>query len=224
VYASRLLDFDSSLPSLPFSFTHHSHHSHFIPSSPSSLWPSSELKASLVVHWNHQSYLRLHAHFTAQVNLVVFQILTVGSACAAPTDPAFSSDPSSDRKITMSQSRDSSSTSDDPDAMAAHLLAQFQSASSRQTSVMAPQGSEDALQPVQQVTGNSEEPTKSFEILVPVVNNPEDYEYLPGHFEVHRILAVDMHEPKLIVRLKSGERQTVSEHYQLVNQSQAPFN
>ncbi|KAJ5868651.1 hypothetical protein N7534_003204 [Penicillium rubens] len=110
----------------------------------------------------------------------------------------------------MSQSRDSSSTSDDPDAMAAHLLAQFQSASSRQTSVMAPQGSEDALQPVQQVTGNSEEPTKSFEILVPVVNNPEDYEYLPGHFEVHRILAVDMHEPKLIVRLKSGERQTMT--------------
>jgi hypothetical protein len=108
--------------------------------------------------------------------------------------------------------------------MAAQLLAQFQSASSRQTSVMAPQGSENALQPVQQVTGNSEEPAKSFEIIVPVVDNPEDYEYLPGHFEVHRILAVDMDEPKLIVRLKSGERQTVSEHYQSINQSQAPFN
>ncbi|CAG8906251.1 unnamed protein product [Penicillium egyptiacum] len=110
----------------------------------------------------------------------------------------------------MSQSRDNSPTSDDPNAMAMQLLAQFQSASSRQAPIMAPKGPENALHPVQRITGNSEEPTMSFEIIVPAVNNPEDYEYLPGHFEIHRILAVDMHEPKLIVRLKSGERQTMT--------------
>ncbi|KGO64129.1 Zinc finger, PHD-type [Penicillium italicum] len=110
----------------------------------------------------------------------------------------------------MSQSRDNSPTSDDPDAMAAQLLAQFQSASSRTTSAVAIKSPENALQPVQQITGNSEEPSMSFEIIVPVVNNPEDYEYLPGHFEVHHILAVDMYEPKLIVRLRSGERETMT--------------
>lgn len=118
----------------------------------------------------------------------------------------------------MSQSRDDypyDPTPDDPDAVAAQLLAQLQSASSRTTPILTPRGSENALQPVQKFTGNSKESTMTFEIIAPAVNNPEDYEYLPGHFEVHRILAVDMDEPKLIVRLKSGERQTVSE----INQS-----
>ncbi|CAI7567823.1 unnamed protein product [Penicillium glandicola] len=110
----------------------------------------------------------------------------------------------------MSQSRDISPDSDDPDAMAAQLLAQFQSASSRTTPTIPPKGSENTIKPVQHITGNSEESNMSFEIIVPVVNNPEDYEYLPGHFEVYRILAVDMHERRLIVRLKSGERQTVT--------------
>lgn len=115
----------------------------------------------------------------------------------------------------MSQSRDNSpgsDSSDDADAVAAQLLAQFQSAPSCTPPTIPPEGPENALQPVQHITRNSKESTMSFEIIVPVVNNPDDYEYLPGHFEVHRILAVDMHEPKLIVRLKSGEVQTVSEH------------
>lgn len=85
------------------------------------------------------------------------------------------------------------------------------------TPAIATKGSENALQSVQQITGNSEETPISFEIVVPVVNNSEDYEYLPGHFEVHHILAVDMHEPKLIVRLRSGERETVSEHNQSID-------
>jgi hypothetical protein len=123
----------------------------------------------------------------------------------------------------MSQSGGNSPTSNDPDAMAAQLLAQFQRPSSQTTPAIPPKGSKNALQPVPEITGNSEESTRSFEIIVPVVNNPEDYEYLPGHFEVHRVLAVDMHEPKLIVRLKSGERQTVSECNQS-QQFQAPFN
>ena len=117
----------------------------------------------------------------------------------------------------MSQPRDNSPSSDDADAVAAQLLAQFQSASSRTTPTISLKGSENALQPVQQIPGNSEESTMSFEIIVPTVNNPEDYEYLPGHFEVHRILAVDMHEPKLIVRLRSGEAQTVSEDKLSIN-------
>ncbi|KAJ5206183.1 SNF2-related protein [Penicillium cf. griseofulvum] len=110
----------------------------------------------------------------------------------------------------MSQSGGNSPNSNDPDAIAAQLLAQFQRSSSQTTPVIPPKGSENALQSVQEITGNTEESTMPFEIIVPVVNNPEDYEYLPGHFEVHRILAVDMHEPKLIVRLKSGERQTMT--------------
>ncbi|KAJ5972015.1 Zinc finger PHD-type [Penicillium vulpinum] len=110
----------------------------------------------------------------------------------------------------MSQSRGNSLTPNDPDAMAAQLLAQFQRSSSRTTPAIPPKSTENTLQPVQQITGNSEEPIMSFEIVVPAAKNPEDYEYLPGHFEVHRILAVDMHEPKLIVRLKSGECKTVT--------------
>ncbi|KAJ5823461.1 SNF2-related protein [Penicillium robsamsonii] len=110
----------------------------------------------------------------------------------------------------MPQSRDGSPNPNDPHAMAAQLLAQFQRTSSNTTPIIQPKASENALQPVQQITGNSKASTMSFEIIVPVVNNPEDYEYLPGHFEVRRILAVDMHEPKLIVRLKSGELQTMT--------------
>lgn len=117
----------------------------------------------------------------------------------------------------MSQFGVYSPTPEDPDAMAAQLLAQLQSASSRTTPILTPKGSENALQPVQQFTGNSKASTMTFEIIAPAVSNPEDYEYLPGHFEVHRILAVDMNEPKLIVRLKSGERQTVSENNQSIN-------
>ncbi|CAI7677127.1 unnamed protein product [Penicillium discolor] len=110
----------------------------------------------------------------------------------------------------MSQFGVYSPTPEDPDAMAAQLLAQLQSASSRTTPILTPKGSENALQPVQQFTRNSKASTMTFEIIAPAVSNPEDYEYLPGHFEVHRILAVDMNEPKLIVRLKSGERQTMT--------------
>ena len=124
----------------------------------------------------------------------------------------------------MSQFGVYSPTPEDPDAMAAQLLAQLQSTSSRTTPILTPKGSENALQPVQQFTGNSKASTMTFEIIAPVVNNPADYEYLPGHFEVHRILAVDVNEPKLIVRLKSGERQTVSGNNQSINQSQTSPN
>lgn len=115
----------------------------------------------------------------------------------------------------MSQSGDQSRVSEDPDAMVAQLLEQ--SATSRTTPVAISKGSESILPPAQQSTGSSKDAEPSFEIVVPTVENPEDYEYLPGHFEAHRILAVDMNEPKFIVRLESGERTTVSERNQLIN-------
>lgn len=111
----------------------------------------------------------------------------------------------------MSQSGHNTPGSEDPDAMVAQLLEQFQSSTSRTTPIFTFQGPSNAPQPVQPITGNSEEPQMSFEIVVPTVDNLEKYEYLPGHFEVSCVLGVDMHEPKLIVRLKSGERQDVSE-------------
>jgi chromodomain-helicase-DNA-binding protein 4 len=73
------------------------------------------------------------------------------------------------------------------------------------------EGSKNALPPVQESTGNSKDAVPSFEIVIPPAMHPEDYPYLPGHFEARCILAVDIHEPKFIVRLMSGERTTVSE-------------
>ncbi|KAJ5295935.1 hypothetical protein PENANT_c001G08716 [Penicillium antarcticum] len=47
----------------------------------------------------------------------------------------------------------------------------------------------------------------SFEIIPPTVDNPEQYEYLPGHFTAHRVLGIDTtsSERRLTVRMKSGE-------------------
>ncbi|KAJ5779623.1 Zinc finger PHD-type [Penicillium paradoxum] len=110
----------------------------------------------------------------------------------------------------MSQSQDMSPTSDDPDAMAAQLPEQLQGLAPRTTPATMAQGLDSIPKPVQQITGNSEKANMSFEIVVPVMDNLKEYEYLPGHFEVSRILAVDMYEPKLIVRLKSGEREDMT--------------
>lgn len=80
---------------------------------------------------------------------------------------------------------------------------QSESGSSHQTSLTHPQASEGPAEP-------PHDANTFFEIVVPKIKNPQDYEYLSGHFEAHCILAVDMHEPKFIVRLGSGERTTVS--------------
>lgn len=54
----------------------------------------------------------------------------------------------------------------------------------------------------------------SFEITPPVIPNSNDYEYLPGHFAVRRILELHSatEKPLYTVRLQSGERETVSFH------------
>jgi hypothetical protein len=101
--------------------------------------------------------------------------------------------------------------SEDPDTMVAQLLEQFHSTNSRTTPANNSKGSKTAFLSVDQSTRSTKSAESSFEIVVPTIENPEDYEHLPGHFEVHCILAVDMHEPKFIVRLASGERITVSE-------------
>lgn len=49
-------------------------------------------------------------------------------------------------------------------------------------------------------------------VALPTVENVHEYEYLPGHFVVRRILQLDAEDPKkpsYTVRLQSGERATV---------------
>ena len=52
----------------------------------------------------------------------------------------------------------------------------------------------------------------TIEIAVPNVDNPDDYEYLPGHFAIRRILRLVSDDPKnpvYAVRLQSGELEMV---------------
>lgn len=106
----------------------------------------------------------------------------------------------------MSQNGDQYSDSQDADeAIAQQMLAQLQSTISHTALSISQKHSENADSSLQQFTGSSKDAKPSFEIIVPRIQNPEDYEYLLGHFEVHSVLAVDMHEPKVVVRLKSGE-------------------
>ncbi|KAJ6099586.1 hypothetical protein N7467_001121 [Penicillium canescens] len=73
-----------------------------------------------------------------------------------------------------------------------------------------------------ELTGSSDNNnTKmSFEIILPKIDNPEQYEYLPGHFTAHRVLGIDTtsNEQRLTVRMKSGELLTMTVD-RLMNQS-----
>ncbi|KAJ5929542.1 hypothetical protein N7454_006492 [Penicillium verhagenii] len=56
-------------------------------------------------------------------------------------------------------------------------------------------------------------PKAVLQVLVPAVDNRDDYGYLPGHFAVRKILKLDSENPKnpsYTVRLQSGERETMS--------------
>jgi hypothetical protein len=49
-------------------------------------------------------------------------------------------------------------------------------------------------------------------VALPTIENAHEYEYLPGHFVVRRILRLDAEDPKkpfYTVRLQSGEHATV---------------
>ncbi|KAJ5138485.1 Chromatin remodeling complex subunit (Chd3) [Penicillium bovifimosum] len=109
----------------------------------------------------------------------------------------------------MSRSQGDSSDSDDPAAVVAQPLEQLQSSTSGADSASSLRLT-NSPEPEYQITPSPDGAIVPFEIVVPVVDNPEDYEYLPGHFEADRVLAVHMQEPKLIVRLKSGESQPMT--------------
>lgn len=113
----------------------------------------------------------------------------------------------------MSQPVDMNSPeSDDSDPMVAQLRSQLESSTPGPATTANESRSQHHNKEVQQL--QEPEPMKSYniEIRVPIVDNPGDYEYLPGHFEVRCILRVDSSNPErplYTVRLASGERATV---------------
>lgn len=55
-------------------------------------------------------------------------------------------------------------------------------------------------------------PSTMVEIALPTIDNIHEYEYLPGHSKIDRILELDAEDPKrpfYTVRLRSGERTKV---------------
>lgn len=107
----------------------------------------------------------------------------------------------------MSQIGDHASPgSEDPDAVVAQIMNQFES------SVFQPAPAPQTEQPIE--TPQLEVPTLSTAVGVslPTIENAHEYEYLPGHFVIRRILRLDAEDPKkpsYTVRLQSGERATV---------------
>ncbi|KAJ5482847.1 hypothetical protein N7539_006293 [Penicillium diatomitis] len=102
--------------------------------------------------------------------------------------------------------------SEDPDAMVAELLSQLESTAPDQAAAVL--GSEPHLEAEDASRAEEKEPLKSIsiEVHVPHIDNPEDYEFLPGHFRVRHILQIDSRNPDrpiYTVRLTSGERATV---------------
>ncbi|KAJ5898915.1 hypothetical protein N7495_003659 [Penicillium taxi] len=105
----------------------------------------------------------------------------------------------------------SSSDVDDPDASAAQLLEQFGCSITRKTSSNKAQADNHVQESLQ--TGPPLEMHETtFEVIIPSVENPKDYKYLPGHNSVRRILSVepDRDNPIYTIRLHSGERQTIT--------------
>lgn len=102
--------------------------------------------------------------------------------------------------------------SEDPDATVARLLRQFHSSNARQTAPSAPRVEEE----IQEVSASEFSQIMQHhpppEVSVPRVDNPSEYEYLPGHFTARRILRIDPsspQQPMYTVRLRSGEQETV---------------
>jgi hypothetical protein len=100
--------------------------------------------------------------------------------------------------------------------MVAQIMNQFES------SVFQP-----ALQPEKSTEQPTEQPVKNPQIeapamstvvgiTLPTVENIHEYEFLPGHFVVRRILQLDAEDakkPSYTVRLQSGERATVRYYF-----------
>ncbi|EPS33346.1 hypothetical protein PDE_08308 [Penicillium oxalicum 114-2] len=89
--------------------------------------------------------------------------------------------------------------SEGPDAMVVELLSQLENTAPAALAGPTPKH------------GPSYQPL-AIEIQVPPIDNPEDYEYLPGHFRVRRVMEIDSTDPNrpvYTIRLASGERITV---------------
>lgn len=104
---------------------------------------------------------------------------------------------------------------EDPDAMAAQVVRQLEDPASYNLLTAGDTGPEIRHSQGAEASPESLAITKlpSFEIVPPAVSNPNDYEYLPGHFVARRILEIDpstAEKPLYTVRLQSGERETVS--------------
>lgn len=106
------------------------------------------------------------------------------------------------------------SEQEDSDAQVNRLLRQFQSSSSRHVSTtpsrVVPKPQWDPKPVIPQAAHHP-----SFEISVPSVDDPDLYEYLPGHFAVRSIINIDsknLQGSRYTVRLRSGEMQNVSDH------------
>jgi chromodomain-helicase-DNA-binding protein 4 len=104
---------------------------------------------------------------------------------------------------------------EDPDAKAAQVVRQLEDPASYKLLTAGDTGPEIRHFQGPEAFPESLAITKpsSFEIVPPAVSNPNDYEYLPGHFVARRILEIDSstaEKPLYTVRLQSGERETVS--------------
>jgi hypothetical protein len=113
----------------------------------------------------------------------------------------------------MSHLEDMSSPgSDDLDAMVAQRLSHLESSTSGPATTANEPGSQQPMEEIRPIQGPGSMNFPSIEIRVPLVDNPSDYEYLPGHFKVQRIMRIDSSNPEkplYTVRLASGERSTV---------------
>lgn len=101
--------------------------------------------------------------------------------------------------------------SEDPDAVAQKLLSQFSSLKAQRISESNEPRNGGGLEESPQSETHESSPS-SFEVVVPIVANTNDYNYLPGHFAVRRILKMNSDNPRkplYTVRLQSGERETV---------------
>lgn len=102
--------------------------------------------------------------------------------------------------------------SDDPDALIAQLPSQLDSSTPGLAATANEPCSQEQVKQIQQPREPEMANFPDIEIRVPVVDNPGDYKYLPGHFKVQRVLLIDSSNPKralYTVRLASGERSTV---------------
>lgn len=102
--------------------------------------------------------------------------------------------------------------SEDADTMVARLLSQFNSSTIRQTAPNVPRVEDDIEEVPASEYARIIQHHPPFEIPMPTVDKPSDYEYLPGHFAARRILRIDPtnpQQPMYTVRLQSGEREIV---------------